>query len=107
MEPSARHRELVALAELIELDSRHGRALAGPLGLLDEALGAATAGSRALSPAAASAAARLRDIVAQLARDVGGGHVRSISGLAAHARNLVAELDRDEAGRSARGYVLT
>jgi hypothetical protein len=78
--------ELITLAERIERESRLGAPLSDLLDRFRELL------LRSEWSAASSEAhgiARLRAIVDQLARDVEGGHVRSISGLVAQTRCCV------------------
>jgi hypothetical protein len=74
--------ELVTLAERIEQESRLGGPLSGLLEQFRERLRRADS-SVAVEP---DGIARLHTIVDQLARDVAGGHVRSISGLVAQTR---------------------
>ena len=75
--------ELITLAERIEGESRLGAPLSDLLDRFRELL---LRTERSAVTGEAHGIARLRAIVDQLARDVEGGHVRSISGLVAQTR---------------------
>ena len=84
---------LIALAERVEDDSRTSLPIGPTLVELAGVLVECEAQATLPTPEGSDPFARMRRVVDQLRRDVTGGRVQSISGLAAEARRLANKLD--------------